>query len=384
MEDRILDLRLTSSAGLLGGLPPETREACAAPILNDLMSLGPAGWRELRAQLVELLASPSPALEPYLIPMADAIMLPPAEIGGYTDFYASLHHATNVGRLFRPDQPLLPNYKWVPIAYNGRASSVILSGTALQRPLGQTKDPDSDRPRFGPSRSLDYELEVGFFIGPGNPLGEPVPIETAEDHLFGICLMNDWSARDIQAWEYQPLGPFLAKSFATSISPWVVTMEALEPYRTPPKPRPPGDPEPLPHLSWSGDRTLDLHLEAELTTAKMRTAGIPPFRLSRGNLNDLYWTPAQMIAHHTSNGCNLRPGDLIGSGTVSGPEPGSRGCLLEITRRGADPVELPSGEIRHFLEDGDEVTLTGWCEREGLPPIGLGSCTGRILSALGR
>jgi fumarylacetoacetase len=375
--DSILDLRRATAAGRLAGLPPETREACAAPRLNPLMSLGRARWRELRAHVTELLQAPTRA-QSYLVPMTEAVMLPPVEIGDYTDFYASVHHATNVGRLFRPDQPLLPNYKWVPIAYHGRASSIVPDGAAIRRPAGQAKDPDAESPRFGPSRSLDYELEVGFFVGPGNRLGEPVPIASAEDHLFGICLLNDWSARDIQAWEYQPLGPFLAKSFATSLSPWVVTLEALEPYRLPPTPRPPGDPPPLPYLSWPADRAIDVTLTADLSTTRMRDAGMAPQLLSRGNLRDLYWTPAQMIAHHTSNGCNLRTGDLLGSGTVSGPGRDMLGCLLEITRRGAEPVELPTGEVRRFLEDGDEVTLRGWCEREGLPRIGLGACAGRI------
>jgi fumarylacetoacetase len=379
IEDRILDLRRAGAAGRLGGLPPETREACGASRLNELMSLGRPRGRELRAHLTELLKARS-RVEPYLVAMQDVTMLLPAEIGDYTDFYASVHHATNVGRLFRPDQPLLPNYKWVPIAYHGRASSIVASGTAVRRPHGQSKEPDAGVPRFGPSRSLDYEAELGLFVGPGNALGSAIPIGAAEDHLFGVCLMNDWSARDIQAWEYQPLGPFLSKSFATSISPWVVTMEALEPYRVPPAPRPEGDPAPLPYLRWPADRALDLTIEVEITSAKMREAGMTPLRLSRGNTRDLYWTAAQMVAHHTSNGCSLRTGDLVGSGTVSGPDRGSLGCLLEITRRGAEAVELPTGESRHFLEDGDEVTLRGWCGKEGRPRIGLGSCVGRIVT----
>jgi fumarylacetoacetase len=373
-ENRILNLRTAAARGLLAGLPPETREACTAPRLNELMSLGRPRWRELRAQIADLLAG---ARE--LTPMNEVAMQLPAEIGDYTDFYASLHHATNVGRLFRPDNPLLPNYKWVPIGYHGRASSIVASGTPVRRPNGQAKDADADAPRFGPSRSLDYELEVGFFIGPGNALGEPVPIDAAEDHLFGVCLVNDWSARDIQAWEYQPLGPFLGKSFATSISPWVVTMEALEPYRVPPAPRDAGDPDPLPYLRSSRPCAIDLTLEVQLTSARMRAEGIPPIRLSRSNARDLYWTPAQLMAHHTSNGCNLRPGDLVASGTVSGASRDAMGCLLEITRRGAEPLTLPTGETRRFLEDGDEITLRGWCEREGLPRISLGECVGRVL-----
>jgi len=298
-------------------------------------------------------------------------MLTPARIGDYTDFYASIHHAANVGRRFRPDNPLLPNYRWVPIAYHGRASSIVVSGTPVRRPSGQTKDADSDSPRFGPTRSLDYELEVGFFIGPGNTQGDPIPMEAAAEHLFGVCLVNDWSARDIQAWEYQPLGPFLGKSFATTIWPWGVTMEALEPYRVPVEARP----ETLPYLRLAGDWALDITLEAELSTASMRAQSMAPVRLSRGSLRDLYWTPAQMVAHHTSNGCNLRPGDLLATGTVSGASPETAGCLLERTA----PVDLPTGETRRFLEDGDEVTLRGYCERTGLPPIGLGECTGRVM-----
>jgi fumarylacetoacetase len=373
-EGRILNLRTATARGLLGGLPPETREASTAPRLNELMSLGRPRWRELRAQITELLAG----ARAELIPMSEVAMQLPADIGDYTDFYASLQHATNVGRLFRPDNPLLPNYKWVPIGYHGRASSIVPSGTPVRRPSGQAKDADADAPRFGPSRSLDYELELGFFIGPGNALGDPVPIDMAEDHLFGVCLVNDWSARDIQSWEYQPLGPFLGKSFATSISPWVVTMEALEPYRVPPAPRDAGDPDPLPYLRSSRSCAIDLTLEVELTTARMRAEGIAPKRLSRGNARDLYWTPAQLIAHHTSNGCNLRPGDLVASGTVSSASREGMGCLLEITRRGAEPVTLPTGETRRFLEDGDEITLRSWCEREGLPRISLGECAGRL------
>jgi fumarylacetoacetase len=376
IEDCILNLRVTAAAGLLKSLPPETRRACAAESLNELMSLTPAHWRELRVRITELLAG-----EPYLVAMKDAVMLPPAAIGDYTDFYASIFHATNVGSLFRPDNPLLPNYKYVPIGYHGRASSIVVSGTAIRRPSGQAQDAGAAMPRFGPTRALDYELEAGFFVGPGNALGEPIPIEAAEDQVFGMCLVNDWSARDIQAWEYQPLGPFLGKSFATTISPWVVTMEALEPYRAPLYLRPEGDPAPLPYLDSARNRergAIDLTLEVEITTASMRERDMAPFRLSRGNLKHLYWSVAQMVAHHTSNGCNLRPGDLLASGTASGPTPESRGCLLEITRRGAEAVELPTGEFRRFLEDGDEITMRGYCEREGLPRIGLGVCTGRV------
>jgi fumarylacetoacetase len=376
--ERILDLRRTAGAGLFDGLPPETRLACGGETLNALMSLTPEHWRSLRARLTELTE-----VESYLVPIRGTEMLLPVAIGDYTDFYASIFHATNVGKLFRPDNPLLPNYKYVPIGYHGRASSIVVSGATVRRPAGQIMP----GPQFGPTQALDYELEVGFFIGAGNALGEPIPMESAEDHVFGVCLVNDWSARDIQAWEYQPLGPFLGKSFATSISPWVVPMEALAPYRVPVFPRAEGDPAPLAYLDSVANRergAIDMMLEVEISSAKMRDAGIPPFRLSRGNLKELYWSVAQMVAHHTSNGCNLRPGDLLASGTVSGPGAESRGCLLELTRRGADPITLPTGEVRRFLEDGDEVTLRGYCERDGLPRIGLGECRGRVSPSFAR
>jgi fumarylacetoacetase len=298
--------------------------------------------------------------------MRDAAMLLPVDIGDYTDFYASIFHATNVGKLFRPDNPLLPNYKHIPIGYHGRASSIVVSGTPIRRPNGQTQVST-----FGPTRALDYELEVGFFIGGGNALGEPIPIESAEEHVFGVCLVNDWSARDIQAWEYQPLGPFLGKSFATSISPWVVPMEALAAYRAALYARPAGDPAPLAYLDSAENRArgaIDITLEVEITTTQMRAGGLAPFRLSKGNFKELYWSIAQMVAHHTSNGCNLRPGDLLASGTVSGPAPDSHGCLLEM-----GPITLPNGEVRKFLEDGDEITLRGYCEN-----IDLGECKGRV------
>jgi fumarylacetoacetase len=306
----------------------------------------------------------------------------PAEIGDYTDFYASVHHATNVGRMFRPDNPLLPNYKWVPIGYHGRASSVVVSGTPVRRPSGQLKDDGADAPSFAPTRRLDYEVELGCYVGPGNALGEPVPIGAAADQLFGFCLLNDWSARDLQAWEYQPLGPFLAKNFASTVSPWVVTSAALAPFRAPVAARAEGDPAPLPYLADPEDAAaggVGVELEVLLLTEAMRAGGYPPYRLSRSDALDLYWTPAQLVAHHASNGCNLRPGDLLGSGTVSGPEDGARGCLLELTWRGSRPVTLPGGETRRFLEDGDEVILRGMCRRPGAVPIGFGECRGRIV-----
>ncbi len=388
--DCILDLSRAAQAGLLNSLPPETVQACSAPNLNPLMSLGRAHWLPLRQRFTELLRAGSEhqaAVEPLLLPMRKAVMLPPAHIGDYTDFYASIHHATNVGRLFRPGNPLLPNYKYVPVGYHGRASSIVVSGATVHRPSGQSKDPATGAPVFGPSRALDYELEVGFFTGPGNALGQPIPIAEAEQHIFGLCLLNDWSARDIQSWEYQPLGPFLAKSFATSISPWVVTMEALAAYRVPAYPRPDGDPAPLPYLTSPEDQAhggIDLTLEVHLASRQMRDSGQPPMRLSRGNLRNLYWTLAQLLTHHASNGCNLQPGDLLASGTVSGPSPDERGCLLELTQRGADPIRLPTGEIRKFLEDGDEVILRGYCQREGFPRIGFGECRGDVAHALVR
>ena len=371
IDDLILDL----SVAARGSLAPEIREACGEQALNSLMSLGPGAWAELRATLRERLTRS----REHTLPMAAATMHLPAAIGDYTDFYSSLFHANNVGLLFRPDAPLPPNYKYVPIGYHGRASSVVVSGTDVRRPAGQTKAANEEEPRFGPSQALDYEVEAGMWVGPGNRLGKPIAIEEAESHLFGMCLLNDWSARDIQSWEYQPLGPFLAKSFATSVSPWVVTMEALAPFRVGGLPRATGDPPPLPYLAGSGAGMVDLHMEALLSTVKMREAGTAPVRLSHGNLRDMYWTPAQLITHHASNGCNLRSGDLIGSGTVSGATKDAVGCLLEMTRRGAEPVQLASGEIRRFLEDGDEVIFRGWCEREGYVSIGFGECRGRII-----
>ena len=357
-------------------------------LVLDLEACGLPGSLAARARAAERLSDPEKraGIEPHLVPQKNLRMLPPFDIGDYTDFYASIHHATNVGRLFRPDNPLLPNYKYVPIGYHGRASSIVVSGTEIRRPWGQTKAPDAPAPAFTPTRMLDYELEVGFFVGAGNPLGEPVPMDRAEEHILGFCLLNDWSARDIQSWEYQPLGPFLGKSFATTISPWVVPLAALEPFRVPAAPRPGGDPGPLPYLTDERDQrrgAFDLHLEVCFATAKMRAAGQTPVRISLGNLRDLYWTPAQMLAHHTSNGCNLRPGDLLATGTVSGSTPESVGSLLERTRRGAEPFHLPNGEQRSFLEDGDEVVMRGWCECDGYPRIGFGECRGTIAAAHG-
>jgi fumarylacetoacetase len=385
--DRVLDLHACGDRGLLRGLPSDVEAACTGGTLNALMALEARVRGTLRHRLSHLLRAEggfvtarADAAE-VLVPRGEAEMLLPAAIGDYTDFYASVFHATNVGTMLRPDSPLLPNYKWVPIGYHGRASSVVVSGTPIARPQGQTEPGEGGEPRFGPTRSLDYELEVAAFLGPGNALGAPIPIAEAESHLFGLVLLNDWSARDVQKWEYQPLGPFLAKSFATTISPWVVTLEALAPFRAPAFARPEGDPRPLAYLSHPDDRDhggIDLRLEVLLLTRAMRERGEPPFRVSHSNLRDVYWTLAQMAAHHSSNGCNLGPGDLIASGTVSGPEKENRGCLLERTWRGSEPLALPGGEVRRFLEAGDEVILRGRCERAGFAPIGFGECRGVV------
>jgi len=388
--DQILDLCACLEEGLLEDIREGPAAlACAASSLNMLMSLGRAHLTALRVAASRALrAGGAPTrydrerASRILVPMADAELFLPADVGDYTDFYASAHHATNVGSMFRPDNPLLPNYKWVPIGYHGRASSVVRSGTPVRRPHGQTKRPDEERPTYGPTRQLDYELELGMYVGAGTSLGMPIAIDDAESHLFGVCLVNDWSARDVQAWEYQPLGPFLAKSFATSVSPWVVTLDALEPFRRPALARHDGDPAPLPYLTSVVDQArgaFDVTLEVWLSTARMREAGEAPCRLSRASLADLYWTPAQLLTHHASNGCNLRPGDLLASGTVSGPEPSSRGCLLERTWRGTEPLTLPGGETRAFLEDGDEVILRGYCEAKGAVRIGLGECRGEVI-----
>jgi fumarylacetoacetase len=383
--DQILNLKACASEGLLTPLPEPILAACDADLLNPLMSLGKGAWSALRSRVTELLDAGRTTselrdrAEECLIPMQDAVMMMPAQIGDYTDFYASLHHATRVGELFRPDNPLLPNYKYVPIAYHGRASSIVISGTEIRRPSGQIKNPDSESV-YAPSRSLDYELEIGAFIGPGNQMGQPIEIDEAEEHTFGLCLVNDWSARDIQSWEYQPLGPFLAKSFATTISPWIVPMEALAPYRVAAAGRAAGDPVPLPYLSseTAPKDGIDVTLEVSLQSRKMREAKLAPALVSRGNLGDLYWTIRQMVTHHSSNGCNLRTGDLLATGTISGPSEGSEGCLLEMKHR-SEPLRLPDGETRVFLEDGDQVILRAHASKEGLPRIGFGECAGMIV-----
>lgn len=385
----ILDLHDVARCGLLATLSSATQSACMSPHLNELMRSGPDAWSTLRHMLADLLSEDASVAQQEavaaMLVTADAVQfLQPVVVENYTDFYASLHHATNVGRLFRPDQPLLPNYKWIPIGYHGRASSLVIGGTAIRRPHGQIKLSTQDSPIFASTGQLDYELEVAAYVGTGNSLGSPISIEVAEGHIFGLSLLNDWSARDIQSWEYQPLGPFLGKSFATSVSPWVVPMAALQPFRVPAYPRPSEDPQPLPYLSdpsCAQTSGIDITFEVFLATASMREDSLSPVLLSRGNLRDLYWSFAQMIAHHTSNGCNLVEGDLLASGTVSGPHEGSEGSLLEITRRGTSPVHLPNGEVRTFLEDGDEVVLKGYCEKIGFPRISLGECRGTILSS---
>ena len=375
--DYILDL-----AAIADLLDEEWRRDLSQPVLNGWLARGPEAHSALRQCLSQILTDERyrDDVEPQLIGQSEVRMHVPCLIGDYTDFYVGIHHATNVGRQFRPDNPLLPNYKYVPIGYHGRASSVRASGEPVIRPCGQRKPPDSDAPDYGPSRRLDYELELGLWIGRGNRLGEPIPISEAGDHIAGWCLLNDWSARDIQAWEYQPLGPFLAKNFLTTVSPWVVTSDALAPFRKPMPPRPSGDPEPLPYLKSEQDSAFDIHLDVTLSTARMRDEGMPPHVLSRGNASAaMYWSAAQIVTHHASNGCNLQPGDLIGTGTLSTDSDEGLGSLLEISRGGKQPVELPSGESRNFLEDGDEVTLRAWCEAEGAVRIGLGECVGRVV-----
>jgi fumarylacetoacetase len=362
----------------IGEMVLDVGAAFQIPSMEALMALPQSLRVDLRRRASALLSKFSMGAERFLTPLADVDLLLPCNIPDYTDFYASIHHATNVGSLFRPDNPLLPNYKWIPIAYHGRASSVVVSGTPVCRPRGQIVPKPGSPPVYEPCHFLDYELELGAFLGPGNMLGEPIPIAQSEGQIVGVCLLNDWSARDIQAWESQPLGPFLSKNFATSIAPWVVTLEALEPFRCPDPARPAGDPVPLPYLAPTGDTAFRVTLEVWLRSARMQEA----VRVSQSDFSAMYWTLAQMVAHHTSNGCPLRPGDLIGSGTVSGPEQHNRGCLLEMTRRGSEPITLPTGEERRFLEDGDEVILRGWCDAPGFRRIGLGECRGTILAAL--
>lgn len=384
--NQIVDMAAAVKAGVFTGDALLAAEAAAESTLNRLMGLGPLPLSRLRAALSEALrtgAAQEAVLRTCLVPQSDAEYTLPARIGDYTDFYTSVHHATNIGKQFRPDNPLLPNYKWVPIGYHGRSSSVIISGQSFKRPRGQVKAPDTDTPQVKPSARMDIELEMGVFVGQGNELGDSIPIGQAESHIFGLVLFNDWSARDIQPWEYQPLGPFLAKNFASTISPWIVTMEALAPFRAAFS-HPEDDPQPLPYLSSpenSAAGGLDIQLEALIETPKMREAKAGAARISLTNYRHAYWTAAQMVTHHTVNGCNLQPGDLLGTGTLSGPTLDQACALIELTAGGKNPIQLPNGESRTWLEDGDTVILRGWCEKPGAARIGFGECVGTVLPA---
>jgi fumarylacetoacetase len=380
--DAVLDLSVLAERGLLNGRSLGNGDALRQPTLNAFMALGRPAWREARNRLIQLLRADEPTLrddsavrKAAFHPRSRIEMLLPATIGDYTDFYSSREHATNVGVMFRgPDNALQPNWLHMPVGYHGRSSSVIVSGTDIRRPMGQTRADDANRPSYGPSRLMDFELEMGFFVGPGNSLGEPIPIANAMDHIFGMVLVNDWSARDIQKWEYVPLGPFLGKNFGTSISPWVVTMDALEPFRCAGPPQ--DDPEPLEYLRNPGDCAYDIRLEVALESEMMTG----PATIATSNFKYMYWSICQQLAHHTVNGCNARPGDLYGSGTISGPEKHQRGSMLELSWRGTEPIELPNGEERKFLADGDTVTMTGWCEKDGIK-IGFGEVKGTLLPA---
>jgi fumarylacetoacetase len=386
--DFIFDLQIALESGLFSGAAQVAAEGASRGQFNEFFALGAASRQALRTRLLQLLDEHSPqraqlqALGNLLQPMSDCQMHLPAQVGDYTDFYVGIHHAMNVGKLFRPDNPLLPNYKYVPIAYHGRASTLCVSGTPVKRPQGQTLAPGAEVPAFGPSKRLDYELEVGVWMGQGNEAGEPIPIVQASQHIAGFCLLNDWSARDLQAWEYQPLGPFLSKSFATSISPWVVTAEALVPFRSAQPARPEGDPKPLDYLFDEQDQrqgALDIELEVLLLTAHMKQQGLAPQRLALSNTLNMYWTVAQMVTHHSVNGCKLQPGDLFGTGTLSGPHAGQFGSLLEMTEGGKQAIELASGETRTFLQAGDEVILKARCRKDGEVSIGFGECRGVVV-----
>jgi fumarylacetoacetase len=384
--DQVLDLGAAHAAGLFSGEAAAAAAQAASDSLNGLLAMGPRAWSALRLALSRMLragAQDSARAARCLVPQSDVEYAVPARVGDYTDMYTSVHHATNIGRLFRPDNPLMPNFKWLPVGYHGRASSIGVSGQRFRRPRGQVLPAGASEPVFTECKRLDYELELGIWIGPGNRLGEPVPIGAAESHIFGLCLLNDWSARDIQAWEYQPLGPFLAKSFATTVSAWIVTLEALAPYRCQ-WTRPADDPQPLPYLEAASNRergAFDITIEAWLETAKMRATGSGAARLSHSSFRHSYWSIAQMVAHHTVAGCNLQAGDLIGTGTQSGPTSDEAAALIELTVGGKKPLTLPDGETRTFLEDGDAVILRGWCEKAGFARVGFGECRGLVLPA---
>jgi fumarylacetoacetase len=384
--DQILDITAAQAKSVFAGDADVAALACCAPTLNAYMALGSHAWSALRLALSRALREGDAlqsALSTCLVDQADAEFAVPAQIGDYTDFYTSVHHATNIGKLLRPDNPLLPNYKWIPIGYHGRSSSIGISGQELRRPVSQVMRPGATEPVLAASARMDYELEMGIFIGPGNTLGEPVTMKHAEQHVFGLCLFNDWSARDVQGWEYQPLGPFLAKNFASTVSPWVVTMEALAPYRQA-WTRIEGDPQPLPYLDSPELRdqgALNIELEVFIQTAAMRAQGVAEHRLSHSNFRDAYWSVSQMVAHHTVNGCNLQPGDLLGSGTQSGPEADEAGSMMELSKGGKEAITLPNGEKRTFLEDGDTIIFRGGCQAAGAARIGFGAVRGTLLPA---
>ncbi|WP_066152233.1 fumarylacetoacetase [Hydrogenophaga pseudoflava] len=389
--DQVIDLAAVSASGVLDGLAADAARAAAQPALNDLLATGPAAWRALRHALFAALrhdadATVVSALHACLVPQSAVEHSVPTRIGDYTDFYTSIHHARNVGRVIRPDDPLTPNFQWIPIAYHGRASSVVISGTPFHRPHGQAMAPGASAPVYGPCRRLDYELEMGFYVGPGNALGQPIPIGEAEQHIFGMCLLNDWSARDHQFWEMAPLGPFLGKNFCTSVSPWIVTMEALAPYRVP-FAHPADEPQPLPYLDSAANSAqggVDVQLEVLLESAQHRAKSVAPDRLSATSFRHQYWTIAQMLTQHANNGCNLQPGDLLGTGTISGPTYEEAGAIVELSLGGTRQIPLAAtGETRTFLEDGDTVVLRGWCEKPGAARIGFGECRGEVLPAIG-
>ena len=388
--DQVVDLAQVAGTDCLDGLAHAAAQACAQPALNDFFAMGPKAWKALRHGLFELLekafyGAKVDALRECLIPQEDVEFSVPARIGDYTDFYTSLDHAMNIGVMMRPDDPITSNFKWIPIAYHGRVSSIGVSGQSFRRPMGQALPPGATAPVYGPCTRLDYELELGIYIGTGNAQGEPIALKDAEEHIFGICLLNDWSARDVQFWEMAPLGPFLGKNFCTTISPWIVTMEALEPYRQA-WTRPETDPQPLAYLEGAANRAggaIDISLEVLLESDKLRAAGQPPARLSGTSFKHQYWTVAQMVAHHTMGGCNLKTGDLLGSGTISGPGDGQAGAMIELAYGGIRPVPLGNGETRGFVQDGDAVILRGWCEKPGYARIGFGESKGTVLPAVG-